>query len=1006
MNSDMPSTDERSVFLFQGQGGFHKSLMRALYQRNPRVRARFDIANNVCCQHIGASLLDLLHDAKPIDPDVTNDLEQIGIYVEGCVLAAMLGAPTKAAVVMGHSFGEFAALAVSGTVTFEDGLYLVCERVKALRPLRGCGRMLALGATPEQVQSLLDLQPATATISVVNHAMQTVVSGPENELDALRAACSARDISATLLPSRYPFHSSLLQSAVERFRNAAGAIMYQDPAIPLFLPVEERYYDVSIDMADLLARHLVTAFNFAKPIKWLHEQGHTRFTECAASSTLRNLVRRILPNERVILEGPEEMMKTDPSEPAFEAMAIVGYGCVVPGALDAREFWDRLLDGRSGVVGCDSIDPHFADFYAEGGVTPNRTYSKLMGYVEDSRLEEKFRATGLDQNKRYAKVQKIAAVALRESVDRFSAGRGEPQWRNAVCYFGATPDGIKEYDDAIALERFAADLDEKQAQAVRECFGTGASDPVRFLPRCAYRTAVHDVLGSPVQTVLVDTACSSSLYALDFGIKALAMRQADVAICMGAFASGIGNNCLFAQFKGLATKALKAFDAHAEGTVFGEGAAAVIVKRLVDAIADGDPIYGVIRGVGLSSDGKSAAVNVPTVMGQRLAIERAYASSQTDIDTIQYVEGHATGTAGDVIEFQSLSGAFAARDSQVGRVSLGSVKSLISHTGWASGLASLIKILLSFEAKVMPPQHGLEDIHPNINVDASCFTFLREAQEWPTNVLGVPRRAGINSFGFGGTNVHVIAEAYDEQYHRSLARVDRTKATPPDAAVVAVNSILPAANFDRTTLTLPQGLRLLPDVLDAMSSEQLLALMGASEIVGHLKSKNVDLARVAVVISGYSKCELARIANDFIYEKRLKRIAEETGADAGAFHDNVRKRNRVPGPYTLAGVMPNVISGRVAQMFNLNGPNVVIGESDGYDGEFIEIAKRYIAFGDADAVICGALNLEDIAPPSNRRRREGLVLFCIMSLEFAKTHALDILHTLDDSSVQETVTAA
>ncbi|HTV74548.1 MAG TPA: beta-ketoacyl synthase N-terminal-like domain-containing protein, partial [Candidatus Acidoferrales bacterium] len=856
---------------------------------------------------LGVGVFELLGAGirKPAaDEALLGDAEQVGIYLEGFLFARLALARMTPDVVVGHSFGEFAALATAGVVSFADGVELVCERVRALRRLRGTGRMLAVAMSREHaIDALRSPEFATLDISVVNHPEQTVVSGPEETLLKFKTRLGESGVASTLLASRLPFHSRLLVSAVEPFRDAIRRIAFGAAHIPLFLPVEERLYDGSLDMAELLAAHLVTPFDFCAAVRLLYQSGYRQFCECAGSSTLRKVVSRTLAGEReqLILDDPEVAMpreetvrasrevaaQTQPQEVqiqediGLEPIAIVGYGCVLPGALNAERFWDHLLDGTGSVISCETFDPHFGDFYTERVVTPNRTYSKLMGYVDDEALDVAFGKLGLDGSKRYAKVQKITAVALHEALTSYQAGQKRTTWAEAVCYFGATPDGIKEYDEALAFERFASGVrDEDTSEETRarladiaKRFGAESKDVDRFAPRSVYRTIVHDVLGAPVKTVVVDTACSSSLYALDMGIKALAAGESDTAFCVGAFAPGIGNNCLFAQFKGLATTGVRAFDKAAEGTVFGDGGAVVIARRLRDALRDGDSIYGVVRGVGLSSDGKAPAVNVPTVPGQRLAIERAYGSSKVNPRTIQFVEGHATGTTGDAIEFRSLASAFGESGAGAEKIRLGSVKSLIGHTGWASGLASFIKILLAFRARVMPAQHGLNEINPDIDLAQSPFTFSRQNEPWKPNTSGLPRRAGINSFGFGGTNIHMIVEDYDERYHRALSRVAAPARLMPAASVVAMNALLPgehgrtdatSGRFDRSTFALPAGLRLLPDVLDTMSSEQLLALMGCGSVVDVLREKGVDLRRVAVVISGYSKAERARIANDFI----------------------------------------------------------------------------------------------------------------------------------------------
>src|SRR6185503_18741870 len=247
--------------------------------------------------------------------------------------------------------------------------------------------------------------------------------------------------------------------------------------------------------------------------------------------------------------------------------------------------------------------------------------------------------------------------------------------------------------------------------------------------------------------------------------------------------------------------ASRPFDAAADGVVFGDGAAVVVLRRLPDALAAGEPVLGVVRGIGLSSDGKSPSVNVPQAAGQAVAIRRAYANSGIPIDSVQLVEAHATATpVGDAVEVRSLSEVFAARSPALPKVQLGSVKSLIGHTGWVSGVASLIKVLRAFAARTVPPQHNFTAADPGLGLDASPFTIATQAQPWMPNAAPYPRRAGINGFGFGGTNAHLVVEEFDEAYHRRLCTglgalgPPEAAAAPMEVAVVGAAGLFPAAD--------------------------------------------------------------------------------------------------------------------------------------------------------------------------------------------------------------------
>jgi acyl transferase domain-containing protein len=234
------------------------------------------------------------------------------------------------------------------------------------------------------------------------------------------------------------------------------------------------------------------------------------------------------------------------------------------------------------------------------------------------------------------------------------------------------------------------------------------------------------------------------------------------------FAPGPGNSCLFAQFRGLSATGSRPFDRSADGVVFGDGAAVIALKRLDDAIRDGDRIWAVIRGVGLSSDGKSSSANVPRMEGQVLAMERCYAQSGIDPASVQYVEAHGTATpAGDATELNSLGRFFAARSGAP--LHVGSVKGLIGHVGWAAGAASIIKLCLALRDRIIPRQHGFESPQPALAALGPGFVVDKAELPWRENGRE-PRRAATDGFGFGGTNAHVVLEEFRASDHPPISR--------------------------------------------------------------------------------------------------------------------------------------------------------------------------------------------------------------------------------------------
>ncbi|MEN4099732.1 MAG: phosphopantetheine-binding protein, partial [Anaerolineaceae bacterium] len=206
---------------------------------------------------------------------------------------------------------------------------------------------------------------------------------------------------------------------------------------------------------------------------------------------------------------------------------------------------------------------------------------------------------------------------------------------------------------------------------------------------------------------------------------------------------------------------VRAFDADSDGMMVGEGLGMVVLKRLADAERDGDRIYAVIRGVGSSSDGRFKSIYAPRSSGQAQALRRAYAEAGYSPQTVGLIEAHGTGTmAGDPAEFQGLMEVFGEDNPHRQYIALGSIKSQIAHTKATAGTASLIKATLALYHKVLPATLNVKKPNPKLDVENSPFYINTETRPWIQTDANIPRRAGISSFGFGGTNFHVALEEY------------------------------------------------------------------------------------------------------------------------------------------------------------------------------------------------------------------------------------------------------
>jgi len=278
-------------------------------------------------------------------------------------------------------------------------------------------------------------------------------------------------------------------------------------------------------------------------------------------------------------------------------------------------------------------------------------------------------------------------------------------------------------------------------------------------------TRLSHILDLKGPSVNVQTACSTSLVAAHYATQALLTGECDMAIA-GGVTIELPHNRGYVYKAGEVLSPdghCHAFDHRAEGTVFGSGAGAVILRRLSDAIEDGDHIWSVIRGTAINNDGAAkAGYLAPSVDGQAAAISEAHVMADITADTLDYIECHGTGTyLGDPIEVAALTQAFSDTTQETGFCRLGSVKTNIGHLDTAAGVASLIKTSLALHHKQIPPSLGFEKPNPAIDFENSPFRVNDTLTDWVPHKG--PRRAGVNSLGVGGTNAHAILQEAPER---------------------------------------------------------------------------------------------------------------------------------------------------------------------------------------------------------------------------------------------------
>ena len=273
-------------------------------------------------------------------------------------------------------------------------------------------------------------------------------------------------------------------------------------------------------------------------------------------------------------------------------------------------------------------------------------------------------------------------------------------------------------------------------------------------------TRVAYKLGLRGPALTIQTACSTSLVAAHIACQNLLSHQCDMALAGGVSINVLMKGGYFYE-EGMIPSPdghCRAFDAKAQGTVGGQGAGVVVLKRLSDAIADRDRIYAVIRGSAINNDGSSkVGFTAPSIAGQSEVILAAQGAAGVIPEDIGYIEAHGTGTPlGDPIEIKALTRAFRISTDKRGYCPIGSVKTNIGHLDTAAGVAGLIKTVLMLEHKEIPPSLHFEEPNPNLDLETSPFFINTQLREWQTNAN--PCRACVSAFGLGGTNAHMILE--------------------------------------------------------------------------------------------------------------------------------------------------------------------------------------------------------------------------------------------------------
>jgi acyl transferase domain-containing protein len=421
-------------------------------------------------------------------------------------------------------------------------------------------------------------------------------------------------------------------------------------------------------------------------------------------------------------------------------IAIVGFAGRFPGAKNIDEYWEHL---RSGV---ESISFFSEEELKEAGIDPtilsNPNYVKAAPVLDDV---DKFDAQLFDYSPREAQMidpqHRFFLECAWEALEHagYNAAKHD------------SPIGVYAGSAMNTYLLFSGLLPYFSEEYLLTVIG---NDKDYLATRVSYK------LNLTGPSVTVQTACSTSLVAVHMACQSLLNEECDMALAGGVSIKVPQKAGYFYQEGSVFSPDghCRSFDAKAKGTIFGSGVGIVVLKRLADALADGDCIHAVIKGSAINNDGSSKVeFTAPSVDSQAEAMVEALARAGIGAETISYVEAHGTGTQlGDPIEIAALTKAFRAFTQKKGFCAIGSAKTNIGHIDVASGIAGLIKTILALKHKLIPPSLHYERPNPEIDFENSPFSVNTRLSEWKTGAF--PRRAGINSLGMGGTNAFVILE--------------------------------------------------------------------------------------------------------------------------------------------------------------------------------------------------------------------------------------------------------
>jgi len=697
------------------------------------------------------------------------------------------------------------------------------------------------------------------------------------------------------------------------------------------------------------------------------------------------------------------------------SVAIVGIGGIFPDAPDLTKFWDNIRNAKSATrevpAGRWQL-PADAAFDAEPGKA-DHVYSRRGCFIDG--LPPATGLPGLQLDPAFIKdLDPLFHLLLHAGTRAFDSAVTKPLDRSRIGVIIGNLALPSEKSAELSRSILGRSFEEKLLGKAHQ---VAPVDPLNRYVAGLPAGLLAAALGLGGGCCTLDAACASSLYAIKLAADELLSGRADAMLTGGlSRPDPLYTQMGFSQLRALSRRGVcSPFDAAGDGLVVGEGAGIFLLKRTEDAVAHGDRIFGVIRGIGLSND-VGGSLLAPLSDGQLRAMRAAYAQAGWEPQDLDLIECHATGTpVGDATEVASLKELWGASENPGRSCVIGSVKSNIGHLLTAAGAAALTKVLLAMAEGTLPPTANFDAAPAGFALEQSPFQVLKTARPWTRRGQGIPRRGAVSAFGFGGINAHLLVEEWlplGEASNESNGNVTGAKLSPKSCEPIAIVGLdarfgpwqsladfqkrvlgggtpvrpgppkdwwgaeksawfaaeklkgTPFAGFYLDEFALSSGaFRIPPRELEEMLPQQLLMLESAAAAMADAGLDRTGNLRAGVFIGIALDLNSTNFSFRWSIAQKAASWAKElglqlTGPELEAWITQLRDQS---GPPLTAnrtmGALGSVVASRIAREFKAGGPSFTISSEESSGLRALETAVRQLQGGEIDRAIVGAVDL-------------------------------------------------